>query len=72
LGHIERGTRVASLETLVAICNTLNISPLYLLQASLQTGETGYQFPSDSSPEERAIISRILHLAEETARNRSR
>jgi transcriptional regulator with XRE-family HTH domain len=31
LGHIERGTRVASIESLVAICNTLEISPEYLL-----------------------------------------
>ena len=37
LGHIERGTRVASLETLVAICNTLNVTPEYLLSASLHT-----------------------------------
>ena len=35
LGHIERGSRKASLETLVALCNALNISPQYLLQDSL-------------------------------------
>lgn len=68
LGHIERGTRVASLETLVALCNTLNISPMYLLQASLQGSEEGYQFPTDISTEERAAVNRILHLAEEAAR----
>ncbi len=31
LGHIERGTRAMSLETLVSICSTLNISIDYLL-----------------------------------------
>lgn len=44
LGHIERGTRKASLETLVALSNVLKISPGVLLQDSLlcpdSTGET--------------------------------
>lgn len=35
LGHIERGSRKASLETLVAICNSLKLSPRILLQDSL-------------------------------------
>jgi len=34
LGHIERGTRIASLETLVAICTALNTDPNYLLAGS--------------------------------------
>jgi len=52
----------------VALCNTLNISPMYLLQASLQSSEEGYRFPTDISTEERAAVNRILHLAEEAAR----
>lgn len=35
MGHIERGTRIGSLETLVAICNALEASPEYLLCDSL-------------------------------------
>ena len=35
LGHIERGTRKASLETLIALCNALDVSPNYLLERSL-------------------------------------
>ena len=35
MGHIERGSRIASLETLVLICNELNTTPTYLLRASL-------------------------------------
>ena len=35
MGHIERGTRIASIETLVAICNTLDVSPEHLLCDSL-------------------------------------
>lgn len=40
-GHIERGTRVASLETLVALCNALQVSPTYLLQESLDKSALG-------------------------------
>ena len=35
IGHVERATRTASLETLVALCNALNVSPTLLLQDSL-------------------------------------
>ena len=35
LGHIERGTRKASLDTLVKICNALKASPNLLLRDSL-------------------------------------
>ncbi len=35
LGHIERGTRKASVETLVAIANELSLSMDYMLQDSL-------------------------------------
>lgn len=36
IGHLERGTRQASLETLVALANVLDVSVDYLLAASLQ------------------------------------
>ena len=35
IGHIERGSRTTSLATLVAICNTLEVSPEHLLCDSL-------------------------------------
>ena len=35
IGHIERGLKHCSLDTLIAICNTLNVSPTMLLQDSL-------------------------------------
>lgn len=35
MGHIERGTRAMSLETLVAVCNALNLSIDYLLMDEL-------------------------------------
>lgn len=41
LGHIERGTRKASLDTLVRICNALGVSPNLLLQDSLENDLLG-------------------------------
>lgn len=35
LGHVERGSRKASLDTIIALCNALHVSPTYLLQESL-------------------------------------
>ena len=37
LGHIERGTRRASLDTVIRICNALKVSPNMLLQDSLDS-----------------------------------
>ena len=36
LGHIERGSRKSSLETLVSLANALEVSADYLLQDSLK------------------------------------
>lgn len=36
IGHLERGTRQASLETLVALANELDVSVDYLLASSLR------------------------------------
>lgn len=67
LGHIERGTRVASLETLVAICNTLNVTPEYLLSASLHTFDQ--RMPEGLSEHDRTKLSEFLRLAQDTVRN---
>lgn len=64
LGHIERGSRVASLETLVALCNTLNISPVYLLEASLLSTQETALFPEGTTPEMQHAAKQLLHLAE--------
>ncbi len=66
LGHIERGTRVASLETLVALCNTLETTPEYLLSNSLT--QSANPMPAGLSANERAALNRLLHLAEEAVR----
>ena len=38
IGHIERGQKRCSLETLIGIANALNVSPDTLLQDSLHAG----------------------------------
>ena len=65
LGHIERGSRIASLETLVLLCNTLKASPQMLLAASLEDDLTAHM-PPDISPEERAKLSAFLRMAQDT------
>lgn len=54
LGHIERGTRVASLETLVSLCKTLGVGPEYLL---------GHELDSDIPPELQEKASLLLQYA---------
>lgn len=63
LGHIERGTRVASLETLVALCNVLNVAPEYLLRASLTSYDP--HMPESLSDMERTRLKDFLRLAQD-------
>lgn len=67
LGHIERGTRVASLETLVSLCNVLDTTPEYLLSASLHNFDRS--MPEGLTDNERAKLSEFLRLAQDTVRN---
>jgi len=67
MGHIERGSRVASLESLINICNTLNISPNQLLAASL-TNTSAIEIEPLSS-ENRVRLSEFLALAQQTVQN---
>jgi len=57
LGHIERGTRKASLDTLVKICNALKISPNVLLQDSLDDDLLGADL--QYSPSQKKLLREI-------------
>ena len=59
LGHLERGTRKASLETLVSICNALKISPNLLLQDSLNDDLLGQN--CDLTDDQRAYLREITN-----------
>ena len=67
LGHIERGSRVASLETLVKLCNVLDTNPGFLLAASL-TCDTAYT-PTGLTPEVKEQLCTLLFLAHEVVMN---
>lgn len=67
LGHIERGSRVSSLETLVKICNVLDANPGFLLAASL-TCDTAYT-PTGLTPEAKEKLCTLLFLAHEVVMN---
>ena len=53
-GNIERGRRVPSLETLVAIANVLEVGVDYLLADSLNAAE------AQRSPEEKQVLARYF------------
>ena len=67
LGHIERGSRVASLETLVKLCNVLDTNPGFLLAASL-TCDASY-IPTAMTPEVKEKLCTLLFLAHEVVMN---
>nr|MBR4279906.1 helix-turn-helix transcriptional regulator [Clostridia bacterium] len=64
MGHLERGSRIASIDTLVALCNTLKTSPQYLLNASL-SDDIEEHMPASLSSEERTRLSSFLRMANE-------
>ena len=61
LGHIERGTRKASLDTLVGIANALKISTDILLQDSLG-GDLLTDMPGKFSPQQRSLLQEIANV----------
>ena len=68
MGHIERGTRIASIDTLVSICNVLSVSPCLLLGASLS--ENAVDFPYTNDNRERSFMLDFVSLAQRTVRRR--
>lgn len=57
LGHIERGTRKASVDTVVKLCNALAVSPNLLLQDSLNENLLGGY--DNLSPSQRRLLREI-------------
>ena len=67
LGHIERGTRKASLDTVVKLCNALEVSPSLLLQDSLDSDLLGDRNQALSDGQRkllREISNRIIEYNE--------
>jgi len=59
IGHIERGTRVASIDTLYELCKALNVSADYLLGLSLEMAIAPLK--DDLTPEEWQAGIKLLH-----------
>lgn len=64
VGHIERGSRKASLETMVKIANAMEISLDYLLSGSLQQSVIG-PLPAQLSEKKRTAMKAILTAIED-------
>lgn len=61
IGHIERGSRKASLETLVLLANTLHVSLDYLLSGSL-THQMDGLLPENASPAAQLVLRDIAEV----------
>ena len=59
VGHVERGTRKASLETLVAMANVLDVSLDYLLSGSINSSVIG-PMPKSLNSQQRTALKEIL------------
>ena len=66
IGHIERGEKKASVETVVSLCNAMAISPSVLLQDSLNDGAMQSQLTIDADNED--LMKGIMHMLREHAR----
>ena len=63
IGHIERGEKKASIETVVALCNALQIAPTILLQDSLSTEVLDAQLRELG--EDQVLMANIMHVLRE-------
>lgn len=63
IGHIERGEKKASVDTVVALCNALAISPSVLLQDSLSDAAMQSQLSFDA--ENQDLMRGIMHVLRE-------
>lgn len=69
IGHIERGEKKASVETVVALCNALEISPSVLLQDSLSDAVMRSQLSFNR--ENQDLMEGLMHvLREHSQKNR--
>ena len=63
IGHIERGEKKASVETVVALCNAMNTSPSVLLQDSLS--DAVIQSQLSFNEENQDLVNGLMHVLRE-------
>ena len=66
IGHIERGEKKASVETVVSLCNAMDISPSVLLQDSLSDAVMRSQLAY--AEEDQDLMEGLVHLLREHSR----
>jgi len=62
IGHLERGTRKASMETLVALANELDVPVDYLLAGSLRRSALQHITPGQKNQRQDAMMEAIALL----------
>ena len=70
VGHIERGEKKASIETIVALCNALEVSPVVLLQDSLS--DAVMQSHLAASEENRVLLGDLMQVLREHSQKDNR
>ena len=63
IGHIERGEKKASMETVVALCNAMSVSPSMLLQDSLSDEVMRSQLSFDRANED--LVNGLMQVLRE-------
>ncbi|MBQ3268943.1 MAG: helix-turn-helix transcriptional regulator [Clostridia bacterium] len=63
IGHIERGEKKASMETVVALCNAMSVAPSVLLQDSLSDEVMRSQLAFNKENEE--LVNGLMQVLRE-------
>ncbi len=62
IGHVERGTRKASIETIVALCNALGVSADALLCDSLANAGESNVAEVHLSDKQRTVLKEVVRI----------
>lgn len=65
IGHIERGSRKASIDTLVELANAMQISTDELLGGSLTHGQEVVKRPKSLTPKQRYAMKQMISTLQE-------
>ncbi len=61
VGHIEQATRIPSLETLIAFCQALDVTPNFLLQDNFENVSPSLDFPPNLSPRQITALQEVVN-----------
>jgi Predicted transcriptional regulators len=61
IGHIEQGSRVASIHTLVVLCRAMNITPNFVLQDSFENLTDSLNFPPNLSAQQITKLQEVVN-----------